>query len=171
MKKNLIIGAVLLVLSFSNAAAQDSVTVKKPVKESFERNFQGASKVRFETFKGIYRVKFDYLGGHWLAFFDPAGTLITKGRLVPSNDHLPIAVQTGLYDAKRRAEQKYGAINVGRIYEMTKQGVTEYFVSMENTSIALSYVISQSGYATVHGKQKRDQDAKSSKGVLARKGN
>ena len=99
----------MFVLSFSNAAAQDSVKVKTAVKESFEKTFQGASKVRFEPFKGIYRVKFDYLGGHWLAFYQPSGALITKGRLVPSDDHLPIAVQTGLYDAKRRADALHEA--------------------------------------------------------------
>lgn len=171
MKKNLIIGAVMFLLSFSNAAAQDSARVKKVVKESFEKTFQGATKVRYETFKGVYRIRFDYFEGHWIAFFDATGGLISKGRLLPSNDHLPIAVQIGLSAAKRRVEEKYGAIQMSRIYEMTKDGSTEYFVSMQNTSILLDYMISPSGYATLRGKQKRDQEVKSSKGVLARKGN
>lgn len=168
MKKNIIIGAVLFIISLSNSAAQES-TANASVSQSFEKSFKGAINPKWtECAKNTSLVQFRYMDKPWLAYFDHSGKLITSGRKVTIHE-LPLLVQNGMFSQKERTEKKYGAITLGAIYEMVTDGVTEYYAPFGNTKIHLMVAVRTDGSVVIKSRKKVSEDPKSPKDVIARK--
>lgn len=169
MKKNITIAALLFVLSVFSLVAQDNKSVSPTVVGNFEKAFAGASRVRFEPFKNVYRVKFFYNGNSWLAYYQKDGLLISKGRLIKSLDNLPIMVQSGILSAKSKTESKFGVAVIANIYEMMDGTFTEYYLTLENNSVNAVYSISPHGTVTMKSKQKKEAVLPSPVDAIAKK--
>lgn len=168
MKKNIIIGAALFIISLSNLAAQES-PANASATQSFEKSFTGASNPKWTRCeKKISLVQFHYMNKPWLAYFDHAGKLITSGRRVSIHE-LPVIVQGGMLSIKERSEKKYGALTLGLIYEMVTDRVTEYYVPLANTKIRLMIAVQTNGATVIKSKKTLSEDPKSPKDVIARK--
>jgi hypothetical protein len=166
MKNKIIIGAVLFILSLTNSVAQEGANAS--VTQSFEKNFKGAGNLRWAACEGkITLARFNYQNTPWLAYFDKTGKLITSGRKVEVLD-LPLVVKNGMYTAKERSEQKYGAVTIGRIHEMVTEGLTEYYVPLHNTKIHLMIAVRTDGGIVIKSRKKVFENPKSPKDVIAR---
>ncbi len=170
MKKHIIIGVVLMITSLNNLVAQDSNKVSASVLKRFDESFQGASNVHWVSLaKKVSQVRFRYLGNSCIAYFDQEGSLITNGRRIKSIHDLPLTVQAGLLNQKTRMERKFGAFTISIIYEMVKDDLTKYIISMENNKAAVTLSVNTLGFALVEKKTIRNIEPKAPpKDVIAR---
>lgn len=146
MKKNIIFGITLMVLSLQQLAAQDGAQVSPSISKRFEEAFEGARNVHWNSLpKKVTQAQFYYNGGSWLAYFDEGGNIITSGRRIKSVDELPLKVQEGFDRARKRVEKKGGNAQLVLIYEMLNEGTTNYFVTLKNQTALSTFSISQDG--------------------------
>ena len=170
MKKNIVIGAVLFMLSVYNLPAQENISVRPAVSERLEKSFPGATNVKWLALKkDVSQATFHHMGRFSIAYFDRDGNIISSGRKINAIIDLPILVQTGLQDAKSRSEKKFGAVTVGHIYEMVGDEGTQYYVPLENAKVRLMLAISSSGNPVIKSKKFKDEQPRPAKNVLARK--
>jgi hypothetical protein len=167
MKKNILISAILLIVSLTDIVAQHA-TISKVVEENFEATFFGASNIRWERCgKQAFVARFNYLDKTWLAYFDTNGNLFSTGRKVKSVSDLPVVVQNGLSRAKARAERKLGTLQMGSVYEMVSNDITEYFVPFQNSRIYLLIAIQTDGTTVIKKKRNLTTEVNVPKDVLA----
>lgn len=172
MKNNIIIGAVLIVISLTNLKAQDNIQASASVLSSFQNSFQGASNVRWSSLpKKITKATFSHLGDSYLAFFSEEGKLIATSRKVRSVDDLPLVIQTGFNQKKASLENKAGTFTIAHVYEMLKDGITKYYITMHNPQSIVFLSVDSYGMAVVTKKTKRTPEIQSlpKKNVIAKK--
>jgi hypothetical protein len=145
MKKNMIIGAVLFIISLTSSVAQNGVTVNASVAASFANNFAGASEPRWTAYeKNISLAKFKFMDRAWLAYFNSEGHIITSGRKV-SLQELPSRVNEQMLSSKQNHEKKYGPLSFGTIYEMVTESEKAYFIPLVNNTIQLLISVQPDG--------------------------
>ena len=167
MKNNMIIGAILFIISLSNSAAQDGASVRASVAQSFEKNFSGATNLRWTFYQqNVSLARFNYSDRACLAYFDRKGAIISSGRKV-SVQELPIDVNYGMTSAKERHEKKYGELTVGIIYEMVTDAKKEFFIPLVNEKIHLLISVATDGTVILKRKTEGKTEQKNPN-VLAR---
>ena len=168
MKNNMIIGALLFVVSLSNSVAQNGVAVNTSVSRSFEKNFSGASNLNWTACgKDISLAQFRFEDKPWVAYFDETGTLITSGRKLSPHE-LPSKVNERMRDFKSKAEKKHGAFTIGSIYEMSTNRLIEYYVYLTNDKISMMIAVESNGAVSIKRKTKKSpDDSRPAKDVLA----
>ena len=170
MKKNIILGITLMLLSLQQLTAQENAPVNASVSNSFEKAFEGAKNVHWTSLpKNVSQAQFAYKGSSWLAYFDATGNIITSGRKIKDVNELPLKVQDGFEQARRRAEKKGGSAEIIVMYEMLKDGLTHYLVSMQNESTISTFSIGQDGTAALKLKKPRSMVSEQPKEVIAKK--
>jgi hypothetical protein len=172
MKKNIIFGIALMLVSLHNLNAQDSAQINPSVAERFEASFAGARNVFWTSLpKKITQAQFFYNGGSWVAYFDNEGHILTCGRKIKAAEELPLKVQDGLRRAKARMEKKGGSTcQVISIYEMIKEENTKYFVSLLNDSHVNTFSFSNDGSSALElTKPRKVEPQVAKKEVIAKK--
>jgi len=168
MKKNIIIAAVLFVICFRSANAQEGVTTTASVARNFEKEFSGASNVQWTKKDKIFVATFKYEGGMWIGYFNESGEKLASGRKIKSLDQLPLQVQKSLDLIKEGQERKFGTIETSYAMEIVADGNTKYYVPMANASISLMVEADNSGGATIR-KSTKHAAGKPSKNLIAKK--
>ena len=171
MKKNSIFGVAFMIMSLHQLAAQDSAQVSPSVSKQFEETFPGSKNMHW-TFlpKEISEVKFLYDGKSWLAYFDADGNIITSGRRIKAVADLPLRVQSGFERAKSRFEKKSGPSQVGTIYEMVKNDITKYYITLQSAATRALLSVSTDGLAIFESKTPVTKDPVApKKDAIARK--
>lgn len=172
MKKHIIFGIALMLVSLQRLHAQDSVRVSPSVTKSFEQSFAGAKNIFWVALpKQVTQAQFFYQGASWLAYFDMAGKVITCGRRIKTASDLPLKVQDGLRRARTRLEKREGASQIILIYEMMKEESTKYYVSLQTDSNIATFSFGSDGYSILENKKPRTvvPETPASKDVIARK--
>ena len=172
MKKLIVFGVALLLMSLHQLHAQDSVQVSPSIAKTLAQSFAGAKNISWVSLpKKVTQAQFFYQGASWLAYFDEAGNVITCGRRIKAISDLPLKVQEGFRRAKTRLEKREGASQVILIYEMMKEESTKYFISLQSDSNIATFSFSSDGYAALENKKPRTAmpDTATPKDVLARK--
>src|SRR5687768_721715 len=94
MKKNMIFGIALLLISLQQLSAQNTAQVSPSVARRFDESFAGASNIHWVSLpKKVTQAQFFYNGASWVAYFDYEANLITSGRRIKSESDLPLKVQ------------------------------------------------------------------------------
>jgi hypothetical protein len=154
MKKNMIIGAVLFIISLTSSVAQQSASVNASVAQSFEKNFSGATQLKWTACaKSISLAQFKHSDRVCLAYFDRHGNIISSGRKV-SVQELPALATEGMLASKESNEKKYGALVAGTIYEMVTDDKKEYYIPFANGKINLLIAVARDGSFEVRRKIK-----------------
>ena len=153
MKKNSILGVAFMIMSLHQLAAQDAAQVSPSVSKQFEETFPGAKNMQW-TFlpKKLSEVKFLYEGKGWLAYFDADGNIISSGRRIKVVGDLPLRVKAGFERAKERFEKKSGPSQVGTIYEMVKDDITKYYITLQSSAMHALLSVSADGLAIFESK-------------------
>lgn len=169
MKQNIIIAAALFMICLSNTKAQDSQQVTASVARSFESEFSGASNIEWTKSGRVFVAKFDYENNFWVAYLTESGDLMASGRKIKSVDQLPLKVREGILDLKSNKERKFGEISTSYAVEMIEQGITKYYVPMENSNISMLVAADTEGYTTIHKKELKHTPNKPAKDLIAKK--
>lgn len=168
MKTNIIILVALLVSCLSGANAQERVIVSESISKSFEREYPGASNVEWANAGETTSAQFTYQNNFWVAYYR-GGEKFASGRKIGELDHLPLNVQQAILDIKAGQEKKFGPIQSSYAIEMIKEGVTMYYLPMENNSISLVLSVDNSGNATVAKKHLKPASPPQNAELLAKK--
>jgi len=166
--KTLILIAAFAVVSFCALHAQDIVQVSTPVAQALQRNFTGASQIRWEKTGPLFLAKFQYNNGYWLAYFTDQGDLAASGRKIASIDQLPVAVQRGFTQLQRKQERKHGSFQIGSPYELVlENGGTQYFLPIENSRITIMATSDASGNTAIRTKTMKNATANPAPDMVA----
>jgi hypothetical protein len=169
MKKNIIISAVITASSIFGAIAQDAKPINQKVLQAIETAFDGATNLRMEPFKNVVRCKFQQGGNVWLAFYNPDGQVISRGRLIRSVSQLPILVQSGVLKAKATVEKKFGSAIIVSMYEMMDGDFTDYYVTLDNQKVHTVYAVSPQGSFALKSREKKHVPEVQSQTMIAKK--
>lgn len=169
MKKNILIGVIMVAITLGDLVAQEKATIRPASQKSLESLFQGATNLRWERVKSLDLARFNYQGSAWLAFFDHNGALVTKGRKIQKIDELPVTVYEGMLRAKHKYEKKYGVFTYGVIFELIQGSNTDYFVPMINDKATLNFMVSAQGMVTLKSRSLHEIEPRTTKEVIAKK--
>ena len=166
-----ILGVLLFVgvinLNKCHVFAQQSTMPSSVVKESFNNEFESAINTTWQKIGPVQRARFSQNGEFWVAYLSERGSLIASGRNI-SYDQLPIMVQKELKPARKTFEIKYGALEQGSIYEMVKDGVTEYYIPLNNKNRAMLLKASSGGGIVVAKNRKINTPTVATSELLAK---
>ena len=150
MKKYFVLAVLFVsVCSFSVKAAGGE-KVSPIVSESFQREFSGASHVKWEMVKdnAIYEARFIFNNERLNAYFDEDGSLIAVGRFI-SGANMPLLVSKSL-------AKKYEGYQVLEVIEYVQGNETSYLVTLENEKNKLIVNAFGSGNSYVFKKEKKN---------------
>jgi len=154
MKKYFVLAVLFVsVCSFSVKAAGGE-EVSSIVNEAFQKEFNGASHVRWELIKdnAIYQARFIFNNERLNAYFDEDGSLIAVGRFI-SETSLPLLINKTL-------AKKYDGYQILEVIEYVQGDETSYLVTLENEKNKLIVNAFGSGSSYVFKKEKKNSVAK-----------
>jgi hypothetical protein len=121
MKRIFVSLSLLLTVGLSSAFAADKTNVDQQVKESFKKEFSGASYVEWNEIGDYFKATF-IIGGHRAeAYFTKEGELAGSARDL-FYDQLPLAVMTSL-------DKRYASAEVMDVREINNAEGTTYHVT------------------------------------------
>jgi hypothetical protein len=129
MKKFKTVLTAIVMLFASSAFATDPTepNVSPRVKAAFENDFSKASQVNWEKASDFYFASFTLNNVQVDAAYNEEGQLIGTSRRI-STEQLPLNISLSL------AEKYEGYQLNGPIIELTYEGLTRYYVTVENKS-------------------------------------
>jgi len=160
MKKFFISAALLSVLSsvvFAGnvhsgdpvlPARKNTINVGTQIQSSFEKEFTGASSVKWERIQDhIYQVGFSYNNERLNAFYDEDGQLVATGRFINENA-LPSSV-------KKNLAHKYASYELQQVIEVSQNNETSYLLVIADEQSKLTVQAYNNGNLIVFKKEKR----------------
>jgi hypothetical protein len=128
--------------------ARKTVNVNSNVQSSFDKEFAGASSVKWERIQDhIYQVVFSYNNERVNAFYDEEGQLVATGRFI-NESALPFLV-------KKNLKRKYASYELQQIIEVTQNNETSYLLVIADEQLKLTVQAYNNGNITVFKKEKR----------------
>lgn len=106
------------------AAGEEKVS--RQAKETFKREFPSAEFAKWEEINnsGVFLVRFVYDNQGFVAYFNEVGSMIASARLVRA-ESLPFKVG-------KTIREKFADNEIIKIEELTMDGISSYFVTLEN---------------------------------------
>lgn len=148
MKKfKIVLTAIVMLLSISSFATEPD-KVSQVVKAAFENDFSKASQVRWEKSNDFYFASFTLNNVNVDAAYTEAGELVGTSRRILL-EQVPLSVSLAI-------AEKYKGYTVDKAaVELTFEGVTRYYVNVENESQALKLKCYSNGNLEVDSKTKK----------------
>lgn len=149
MKKlQTVLAATLLLFATSAFAAGGPEKVSPKVKAEFEKSFTRASNVSWEKSDDIYFANFELDAKEVSAAYNETGELLGISRVIATTQ-LPLNITMAVTG-------KYQGYNVATtVTEMTYEGQTSYFVTVENDKQVLKLKCTATGEISVDRKNKK----------------
>jgi len=149
MKKlKTIFTAVVILLAVGAFASPGPEKVTERVKAEFERNFAGAVNANWQKNDDFYFVTFKLNEREVTAAYNETGEFIGASRIIATSQ-LPLSISLAIAD-------KYGAYVMHKtITEMTFEGQTHYYVTIENDKKILKLKCAGNGDISVISKTKK----------------
>ena len=148
MKKvtTILTAALMLFSVFAFATNKDNVTAK--VKASFVKDFSTATDVSWEKSNDFYMATFTMNQLEVNAAYDEAGELVATSRSIATGQ-LPLSVSMAI-------TKKYVGYTISpKVMELNYEGITRYYLYVENDQQVLKLKCSGSGYIEVERKTKK----------------
>lgn len=148
MKKltTLLSAAIILLSSFAFASDSDNVNAR--VKAQFENDFSAASNVSWEKTSDFYFATFMLHNIEVNAAYNDLGELVGTSRALEASQ-LPLNISMEI-------AKKYDGYKISpRALELTFEGTTRYYVTVENEKQALKLKCLNSGNIEVEKKLKK----------------
>lgn len=154
MKKYFVLAVLFVSVCSYSVKAAGGEKVTPVITEAFQKEFTGASHVKWELLKdnSIYQARFIYNNERLNAFFDEEGTLLAVGRYI-AEANLPLMVS-------KTIAKKYAGYEVKEIIEYIQGNETSYLVSLENEKNKLVVNAYGTGSSYIFKKEKKNSVAK-----------
>lgn len=148
MKKfKTVLTAIVMLLSISSFATEPE-KVTPVVKAAFENDFSKARQVSWEKSSDFYFASFTLNNISVDAAYTEAGDLVGTARKI-SPEQMPLSISMAIAD-------RYSGFLVNKsVTELTFEGVTRYYVNVENESQAIKLKCYSSGDLEVESKTKK----------------
>jgi hypothetical protein len=121
--KKIIVTLAIAISSLSAFAGEESIAPK--VLDAFKNEFISAKEVEWTAGADYYKATFTYNDRHVFAFYNADGELLALTRNISSSD-LPLNLQSDL------KKENYTTYWISDLFEAAKDGITEYYVTLEN---------------------------------------
>ena len=123
--------AAVLVMGFGVFANGTDNIVTQEARDAFKKDFATASNIRWEQKNNFLKATFSLNGQILTAYYFTNGDLQAVVRNI-SSDQLPINLVTSLH-------RDYTAFWITDLFEMNTEGVTSYYITVENSD--MKYVL------------------------------
>ena len=150
MKKNLITLALLLTVAVSSSFASGPRKGDDNIKESFRREFRDAQIMKWDNFKAYARATFRMNDQVMFAYYSGNGELLAIARNILS-DRLPLNLM-------QEIKNNYSGYWITELFEVTAQGETSYYVTLENPDYKLVLQAADSTGWTTFQKQNKNKE-------------
>lgn len=148
MKKFKIVLTAIVMLLASSSFAMEPVKVSRVVKTAFDNDFSKASQVIWEKASDFYFASFTLNDVVVDAAYTEDGELVGTSRRITA-DQMPLSISLAI-------AEKYAGYEVkNSVVELTFEGVTRYYVHVENNSQSLKLKCLSGGYLEVEQKTKK----------------
>lgn len=154
MKKVIIVAAVIVTACIHTLSAQTNQKVSSAVAESFAREFNGATDVKWTKIRNVAQARFFQGQEYCLAYFNEEGGLILSGRKI-SYEIAPTAVKKELQRIRDKAEAKNDLLTVAEVYELNDAQETKYFINLDSDSFSMSVMAYGNGRSEILKKETR----------------
>lgn len=144
--KKIILTLALFVSTISAFATEDKISSK--VLNAFQVEFKSATDVEWTVGSNYYIASFNYRDNHVFAYYTTDGDLMGMTRYV-SIDALSLALQSSL-------KNEYGDFWISDLFEVSKKGSTDYYITLENADKKIVLVSSGGGDWEVFRKIRKD---------------
>jgi hypothetical protein len=104
--------------------ANDNDDVSPVALASFKTSFKNANEVSWSVNDLYYKASFTMNGQYIAAFYDLEGKMVAMTRNITSIQ-LPLSLQSSL-------KKHYGGYWISDLFEMANDGVTSYYITIEN---------------------------------------
>ena len=154
MKKLFVLAVLFVSVCSYSVQAAEGDKVAPVIKEAFQKEFYGASHVKWELLKdnSIYQARFIYNAERLNAFYDEEGNLLAVGRYI-AQANLPLMVSKTL-------AKKHSGYQVSEVIEYVQGNETSYLITLENEKTKLVVNAYGSGNSYVFKKEKKNSVAK-----------
>jgi hypothetical protein len=140
--------AAAILVATSAFATPGPGKVSERVKSEFEKSFAGALNVKWEKKADFYFASFDFNSKEISAAYNESGELVGISRILEINQ-LPLGVSMAIAD-------KYAGYRVAKnAEEVSHEGQTSYYVTVENDKKILKLKCTANGEITVDKKVKK----------------
>jgi hypothetical protein len=126
MKRVILIALFAASIYGGNVSASEEEKVSRQARETFKREFPSATFAKWEEIDNslVYLVRFVYDNQGFVAYFNEIGAMIASARLVQVGS-LPFKVG-------KTIREKYNDNEIIKIEELTMDGISSYFFTLEN---------------------------------------
>ena len=124
MKKKLLILGSVLTLAIYSASAATPPDVPALVQNELQREFKGASDVKWKATDRFYKASFSVNGQNLQAFFATDGEFIGVSRNI-TFEQLPLAISTEAFEKSKDNK-------LTDLFEISSDRGTEYYMSLQN---------------------------------------
>ena len=124
MKKTIVAGFVIFLLSASSVFANNIGDVNQNVLANFNKEFANAREVDWSIRTNLIKVTFRLNDQVYFAFYTKEGERVALARNILSNQ-LPL----GLHNEIR---ESYNGYWISDLFEVAKNGITSYYITLEN---------------------------------------
>jgi hypothetical protein len=149
MKKSVTVLTAIVMLFASSAFALGDENVSPKVKAAFQNDFAAAKQVNWEKTSDFYFASFTLNNISIDAAYDETGELIGTSRKIDVSQ-VPLSVSLAL--SKNYAEYTPAS----RVIELSYEGVTSYYITVENNKQVLKLKCYSNGDIEVEGKIKKE---------------
>jgi hypothetical protein len=125
MKKMILSLAAVITMGYSVFANGNDNVATQQARDAFKKDFATASNIRWEQKNNFLKATFSLNGQILTAYYFSNGDLQAVVRNITS-DQLPINLLTGL-------RKDYSEYWITDLFEMSSNGMTTYYVSIENS--------------------------------------
>lgn len=146
--KSLLIAFTIFASSFTTpSSASETVNVSNAALTTFNATFSNAAEVSWSGTNGLYKAAFLFNGQYAAAFFGEDGGLIAVTRNI-SSLQLPLSLQVEM-------KKDYSSFWISDLFEITTDGGTEYYLTLENSDQKLVLKASPNGGWAKHKKTRK----------------
>ncbi len=151
MKKFKTVLTAIVMLFASTAFAMEPEIVSPKVKAAFENDFAKASQVSWEKSSDFYFASFTLNNVKVDAAYNEEGELVGTSRRITA-EQMPLSISLAI-------AEKYAGYQLDKTaVELTYEGLTRYYVTVENESQVLQLKCYSDGEIMVERKTKKTKD-------------
>jgi hypothetical protein len=141
---------VVVTLSLTSLFANNSKNlnnVDERVEKSFKKEFASAEQESWSRVNNLNKVQFTMNGQVLFAYLDDEGKLVGVYRNILSTQ-LPISLMTGI-------KEEYSNYWISTLFEVANEGITTYYITLENADHQLVLKSENSSNWTIFSKTRK----------------
>jgi hypothetical protein len=151
MKKMILSLAAVITMGYSVFANGNDNVATQQARDAFKKDFATASNIRWEQKNNFLKATFSLNGQILTAYYFSNGDLQAVVRNITS-DQLPINLLTGL-------RKDYSEYWITDLFEMSSNGMTTYYVSIENSDKKIVLKSDDLSSWEIYSKEKKTGEA------------